>query len=134
MTIVLDSSVIIKWFKKAGEEKTDEADKYFKQCLNNKVTIAVPALLFYEFINIASSNKTIFESDWKESLEKLFSLPLEIYPLDVFSAKETYQISKQYDLTAYDATYLALASRLKTVLVTCDKELIKKGGSLVREL
>lgn len=133
-TIIVDASVVIKWFKKKGEEKTKEAEKYLQEFLERKIKIAVPALLFYEIVNIASFDTTVTSNHWQNIFEVLCAMPFEVYPPDKFLVKEIYEMAKTAKISAYDASYLTLAKRLETVLVTSDKELILKGKDLVKRL
>jgi len=58
----------------------------------------------------------------------LLSYGIELYPLEKEVAEEMVEIAIKKDITIYDAVYLALARKLKTVFYTADEDLIRKIG------
>lgn len=132
--IVLDASVVVKWFKKKNEQHSKQAETLLQNFLSGTVRVSIPTLLFTELVSIAAFDHTVSEEHWQEALVFLFSLTWHVYPPDQFFIKDTYQLAKGLGLSAYDATYLAVAKRCNAVVVTEDKELLAKGGNLVRAL
>lgn len=132
--IVLDASVVVKWFKKKNEQHSEQAEALLQSLLGAAVRVSIPTLLFTELVSIAAFDHTVSEEHWQEALVFLFSLSWHVYPPDQFLIKDTYQMAKGLGLSAYDATYLAVAKRCNAVVVTEDKELLVKGGNLVRAL
>lgn len=132
--IVLDASVAVKWFKKKNEQHTQQAEVLLQNLLDGTVRASIPTLLFTELVSVAAIDRSISEEHWQEALVFLFSLSWHVYPPDRFFTKDTYQLAKGLGLSAYDATYLAVAKRCSAVVVTEDKELLAKGGNLVRAL
>src|SRR6266542_4108549 len=51
-TIVVDTSVLIKWIKSRDEELVPEARKLLEQIEKRSLQVVVPALLLYEIGNI----------------------------------------------------------------------------------
>lgn len=133
-TVVLDSSVITKWFRSVGEEKTDQARVYRDQLEKDEISVVVPDLLYYEMINVAKNDKIGPQKYWEEAIEILFSFPFEICPLDREFSQEVLNLAKGLDISAYDACYLTLAKERNIILVTADRELLTKAPDLTKPL
>lgn len=131
---VLDSSIIIKWFRADGEEKVVEARNYLVKNLAGEITILVPDLLYYEIANIAKNDKIQSQDFWEDSLETLFSSSLEVSPPDSNFIKKAYKLAKDLNVSAYDASYLVLARDNGCLLVTPDRELLTNAPDLTTPL
>ena len=127
MSIVLDSSVIAKWFFK--EEQREEAINLRKLHKNGEIEINVPNLLLLEFGNIFLNKKVFAEKFFNESIDTLFSININFT-----EAKEilgsTFNLASKYNLSFYDATYIALAKNLKCDFITADKKLVEAVKTL----
>lgn len=134
MNLVLDSSVVIKWFKTKEEKNVLRARSYLRSLKDNKLTISVPDLIYYEIANIARGDRFYQNDFWEESLVSLFSLDWDLHVPDKEFCLDTLSLAKEISVSAYDATYLVLAKRLNTVLVTEDKELLTKAPNLTKPL
>lgn len=72
----------------------------------------------------------ILEADVRRALELVTLLNIDIAPgWNQFNLGEAIGLMKQYALTAYDASYLALALRRSLPLATLDKDLRKAALS-----
>ncbi len=49
-TLVMDSSVFIKWFSKDNEENLDKALSILNSLIDNNIVIACPELAIYELL------------------------------------------------------------------------------------
>ena len=124
--IVPDASVIVKWY--VNEIWTDESLVLRDRFLDGYIDIHVPSLLFYEVLNVLRFKEGFDLSLLPEVYNSLIGYgfhvhnPNEGYLLDALSAVYSSGI------TIYDATYIGLASYLKTKLITADERLIRKIG------
>jgi len=50
--VVLDTSVIVKWFFKDDEKNIKKADFILKQYLNNEIKIIIPGISAFELANV----------------------------------------------------------------------------------
>jgi len=121
---VADASIVAKWFLE--EDFSDKARQLRDSFVTGKMTISVPSLLFYETLN-ALWHSGLFR---KEELI-LAARALSKYGFDVWEPKgKTYEqsamLSSKYDISIYDASYVALALNLKATLYTADSEIIQK--------
>ena len=130
INLILDSSVIAKWFF-PNEEESDIALKIKEDFVNKKITISAPTLLFYEVNNIL---KTAVKSlrIKKEKAIRAYRGFLDL-GIIVYSSEEllenTLDKAMNLDLSSYDASYIILADYLKAPFFTADKKLLSKVKS-----
>ena len=132
--IVVDACVIVKWF--VDEEYSRAARLLRDSYVNGLIEIAVPALMPYEVLNALKYSGAYGEDELKEIAEVLEDYQFETYDLSGDLAKRTVEIAMRKGLTIYDASYVALAEKLNTVLYTADEKIIRKirDENLVRHI
>lgn len=123
MTFVLDASVTMAWFlNEPGPFLGDIVDRVVEE------GAVVPEFWALEVANVfqaAIRRRRTTESDRDAAFEQLRLLPIAIEKNDRESIwTDVVTLSSSHGLTAYDATYLELAVRLRLPLPTLDKELI----------
>jgi predicted nucleic acid-binding protein len=121
---ILDASVIIKWF--VIEEDSDKAIFLRNEFIQGKSQIAVPDLVLYEITNALSYNKNISIDKINMALEAIFDIELNIVTPTLSELKTAIFISKEFEVSIYDSTYLALASILDFQFITADEKFYKK--------
>lgn len=121
--IILDASVIIKWF--IDEEDGDKAILYLDYLQNNQITIIVPSLIFYELGNVLISKKASVDMAG-ETIAMLQNLGLEIADIGLQAFRKIYQNSLEYALSFYDAAYITLFQKENCEFVTADQKLFQK--------
>ncbi len=128
-TLILDSSVIAKWF--FSEENSTKALKIKDKFAENSISIAIPLLLYYEVNNILKTAVKSFRVDADEAKEVYGSfLQLNFVAYSSESILEnTLKIALDYDISAYDASYIALAEYLQIPFLTADRKLLNKISS-----
>jgi predicted nucleic acid-binding protein len=116
--IVLDASAAIEWLL-----QTRVGQRIEPRLFGEGETLHAPHLLDVEVAQVlrrfAAAGRITSERGW-EALEDLTDLAAVRYPHHVLLAR-IWQLRD--NLTAYDATYIALAEALGAVLVTCDARL-----------
>lgn len=130
MALVLDVSVAAKWFLQ------DERDAFAELILNRVATIGayVPALFRWEVQSVllgAERSGRIEPDDVNAALEALRDLPIIVdHPGERVFAGTELQLARYYDLTPYDAAYLALSASLRLPLATMDVALAHAAADL----
>ena len=127
--LILDSSVIAKWF--FPEENNSIALAIKDKFLSNSVSIVIPLLLFYEINNILKTSAQSFRIDAKEALEvyKAFlKLNFIVYSSEILMVK-TLENALKFNISSYDASYVALAEYLQIYFLTADQKLLNKVSS-----
>ncbi len=124
--IVTDASVVLKWYL-ADEEYGQKALHILDKYISNELDILAPSLLEYEVINgliIAKKRGRIQEKKLLLGIDGFASLELKLINLSLYYPKVIH-FCKVYDLSAYDASYLALADEENIPFVTADKGILK---------
>jgi len=130
--VVLDSSIIVKWFLK--ELYSEEAIKVRNDYVQRKISIAVPSLLIYEVLNALRYSGVYSEEELKEICLALNKYGFEIHDIEGDLKSKVVEIAYRHNITVYEASYVALAMKLKTVLYTADDELLEKFPKIARHI
>jgi predicted nucleic acid-binding protein len=123
---VLDTSVVIKWFHRKNEEDVDKALLLRQAYLEGALNVIVPDLMIYEFGNFLRHKSGLKAGDQLTSIRALWSLGMEIHPIDSILSERMVQLALRYGITAYDAVFVALSQSLSAPLVTADQMLHEK--------
>ena len=103
--IVVDSSVLIKWFKTRDEELLDEARTLPGEIEAQSVQVHVPALLLYEVGNLLLVKTRLGLAAWDKIVERLEELPLVVAPPATPLLKRAFRLAREFSLTFYDASF-----------------------------
>jgi predicted nucleic acid-binding protein len=117
--VVLDASVVAKWFRSTNERRVAEALGLRTAYGNGEVGVIAPSLLPLELINIAGRK-------WHWARAQLEALAHEIEELGFeFVEPDLRSVARltAAGLTAYDAAYVAIAEDHEIQLVTDDAQL-----------
>lgn len=114
--VVLDASVVLKWFRAEGERHLDPARSLRARFEAGRLAVLAPPLLRLEIVNVAGRRWQWGESALVELAVALDELGFE------FEEPELPRVAAwtARGLTAYDAAYVALAETRATPLITDD--------------
>ena len=118
--IVLDSSVVVKWFSK--ETKSDEALKILDSYIQGTAELIISEILICEVGNALRYKPDYDTAKWKIALAQLFNLSMNVIHLNENLTNRTGEIAYETKITFYDALPVALAENKKTVCITADEE------------
>ena len=132
MKLVIDASVLVKWF--VDEPGADRAAALRGEDL------AAPDLILVEVGNVLWKHQrrgVLASADYVDAVEALQAAPITLTPIaDLLLAAA--RIAVELDHPLYDCVYLALAMREGFPLVTDDQRLLKvaapRFGKFVRAL
>lgn len=128
--IIIDSSVALKWFLPKEEFLKQALD--IKQLFESRtISISIPILFFYEVNNILKNNvanERINHLDAPKMLQALMDLDFTIYSTSELFI-ETFKTAVEFNITSYDASYVALAKNLQIPFYTADTKLVKQVNS-----
>lgn len=136
--VVLDSSVILKWYL-ADEEHGQNALDLLFQYVSNELEILAPSLLEYEVVNglfIAQKRGRIKEEKLLTAIEGFIDLEIKLKSIFHFYSKIMYYC-KVFQRSVYDASYLAIADSEGIMMITSDPGLynaVKKDLDWVKWL
>lgn len=121
--LVVDASVVLKWQlddeQDVGDALTLRDDYLVREC----VALHAPTLLLYEVANglrMAARRARLSEHVERQAMANLVACRIELHPPD---AEDVLATARRLDLTAYDASYAALAVELGAELWTGDRRL-----------
>jgi predicted nucleic acid-binding protein len=124
MDIVLDASVVIKWFKDEDEEYVDSALSIQDRKRLGDIEIIVPDLLFLEVLNTFLTKKNFTKEDIAAIKESLIKMDMKVVYPESRLMEEIIGIAKKNKLTYYDALYIAVAGASDATLYTEDMEIV----------
>ena len=122
--LVTDTSVILKWYKE--EIYSEIAVKIKDKFVEGIHEIVVPDLILYELANAMRYDKGFGDDLIKQSIRQLVDLDIDITIPAEGLISESVDYARKYDISIYDAVYVALANQLDAMFVTADKKLFDK--------
>lgn len=128
MELVLDASVILKWF--FDEELSEKALQYRRQHLDGKALLVAPSLLIFEFVNALCTKPDVKLEAVLAAIDVLFLTGIRQHLPTEQLVKVGARLSKEHKISAYDAAYIALAQNLGCQFITADRNLYQKVKSL----
>lgn len=123
---VIDASVVTKCF--IIEDYSDKAMKVIDDHVKGYISLSAPSLIVYEIGNVFWKHPRISPEKAYAFIERFLDLQISLVNIwsDVELLKKACTLAKARALSFYNASYLSLAERDKTKLVTADKGLWNK--------
>jgi predicted nucleic acid-binding protein len=116
--VVLDASVVLKWFRAEGEPNVEAARALRAAFEAGTLIVYVPSLLKLEILNVAGRRWRWDEARLTDLVEALDEVGFQYS--DPKMADVTAWVAR--GLTAYEASYVALAEHEGIYLVTDDAQ------------
>jgi predicted nucleic acid-binding protein len=124
---VLDASVAVKWFHE--EDFTQEALKIRDALDKGRIEIIVPSIFPYEVINALRKPPNLFDKEQLMSASESLELRnLLGEKADKGDLNAVLELTFKYAVNPYDASYLLMAKRFKTRVITADRKLVQRLG------
>lgn len=125
---VVDASVVLSWLLK------DPISKPARQALDDHVNGSNPAvapeLLQYEVTNVLARGAGLPADAATAGYAHFLALEVHTLALGRPEYQRALQLALRFEITSYDASYLALAHSLGTRFVTGDRKLAKRVARL----
>jgi len=116
MRVVVDASVVVKWY--IPEKNHAEARRLRDDYLDGKHEPVAPHLLGFEVVNALRYSGHYEGERLVEASESISEYGVNLRPFgDCGSVAE---VADELDVSVYEASYVALASSLETVVFTAD--------------
>jgi predicted nucleic acid-binding protein len=122
---LLDSSVVLKWFRR-DEVWRDVALQLRQAYIEGRMVIYVPDLLTYEIANVLRYKPDLSQGQVQAALNSLYDMQIRIVKGSREVVKEAIHLAYFYDVTVYDAAFLAIAENLSVPFITADDKLSQK--------
>lgn len=124
--IVVDTSVLVKWFKTRDEDLVEEARALLDTVQTQILEVHVPALLLYELGNILLLKTRLGYAGLDDAIHRLEALPITVAPPAIPLLRRAARLGRELTLTFYDASFLALAAELDCPYITADSRLFER--------
>ncbi len=118
--VVLDASVVMKWFKPEDETSVSEARLLRQEYEAGTLRLAAPFLLPFEVLNALARRWRWGTEDLGATASALDELAVDYVQPDLVAV--TGWVGR--GLSAYDAAYLAVAEQERAPLITADERLL----------
>lgn len=129
-TLVIDTSVFIKWLNQDNEKDIDKADQILQEVRAGKTELIVPELIKYEIGNVLLKGKQLMPEQAYISLGTAYSLPMTFVTESEQQAKDTYSLAYDLGISYYDASFISLAKQYNATLVTDNMKHQGKDASI----
>ncbi len=122
--IVIDTSVIIKWFFSDNEENTEAAHIILKKFLHSEIGVIAPELALFELTNAVKSKIRSGKNDiiGSEIIDRIYNLGI-VFRVTKPVLKEAFDTALVIDESVYDCIFIATAGHFKAKFITDDKRL-----------
>ncbi|MCL4386243.1 MAG: type II toxin-antitoxin system VapC family toxin [Cyanobacteria bacterium] len=123
--IILDTSVIIKWFFEEDEENVKTANLILNKYHNNEIQIIAPEIALFEISNVIKNriNNLEDKNTGAEIIDKIFNLGIIFYVTKEI-LKNAFNIAIDINESVYDCIFIAVAEHFKSKFITDDKKLL----------
>lgn len=128
--VVLDASVVLKWFGPPDEVLAAQARMLRGRYEQGDLLVTVPSLLFLELLNVAGRRWGWDEAALHELAESLQTLGFDVGEAEL----DTVAAWVARGLTAYDAAYVALAEARGVRLISDDDQILEVAASIASPL
>lgn len=132
MILVLDSSVLVKWFKQ--EQGTEKALQIREAYINEEIEVAIPDLVYYELSNVLRYDESLNKKQVQKAIQSLRGMEFQVIaPFEEYN-DDMIEESIQKDITIYDSAFYTLSKLLDAEMITSDQELASKTPPNVKLL
>lgn len=132
-SIVIDSSVAVKWFKEPTESGAAEAFSLLGAHRDGDVLLAAPTHLILEVLNALRLSPISADELVQVALE-LERFAIAWVDITTSLASNAARVAREHGLTIYDATFVATALMLDAELVTDDQAILRTNACRMRAL
>jgi len=125
--LLIDTSVLIKWFHAEGETDVGEARALRSAHVSGEVEAHIIDLALYEVGNVLLRALRWNAADTAAQLDDLVAIVGPPLVPDALVLRQASYLAEQHGLSFYDASWAAAAQELRIPLVTADRRLIAAG-------
>jgi predicted nucleic acid-binding protein len=126
-TLLVDTSVLVKWFHSEGESELAEARSIRDATQIGEIHTRVIDLALYEMGNVLLRALRWGASDVADQLEDLVLICGPPLAMAAQWLRRAAELGERHQLTFYDAAWAAAAEALDVALVSTDAQLLTAG-------
>jgi len=131
--LIVDTSVVIKWFFQDNEKNTFNASIILNEYLNNKIRIVIPELSVYELANVLKSKIQKYESDQLDIIDRVYKMGILFY-IKKEVLKSAVKMAIDINESVYDCIFLATAEYFMGRFITDDEVLFRNYINYKRKI
>jgi predicted nucleic acid-binding protein len=124
MGLIVDTSAFVKLFY--SEKNSDKMDSLMQLLIKNGERILSMDLILYELGQIVLRKHKMGVIMARDFPQRLSAMTVNVLFPDDAILSSAMDISREFDTSFYDATYIAVSQKMDLPIVTEDQELIKK--------
>jgi predicted nucleic acid-binding protein len=94
--------------------------------MEGRMVIYVPDLLPYEIANVLRFKPDLSQEQVQAALNSLYDMQIRIVKGSRQAIKEAIHLAYLYDVTVYDAAFVAIAENVNAPFITADDKLSQK--------
>lgn len=128
--VVLDTSVVLKWFLKKDEPYRENALQILNDMTAGPREALIPDLLLYEVGNRLRVDEDTKLPQRADYLLSLWDLPFLIIPIKKSLIHLALEYADRHQITYYDALFVVTAFTTDCTLYTADEKLLQKVSAL----
>jgi len=121
--LILDTSVIVKWFFKDEERNKGKADIILNKYMDNEIVLIIPELSVFELANVLKNKIKKYRVEQKDIIDRLYKMGIIFY-IDKEILKNAVNIAIDINESVYDCIFLATAEYFNGIFVTDDNRLL----------
>jgi predicted nucleic acid-binding protein len=121
--IVIDASVAVKFF--LDEEYSATALSIRDSFIDGNETIAVPSIFAYEVLNALRYSNDFSSAELESAGSAILDYGFSVHEMNSTFGRNMANAAKRYNISIYDASYVALASMLRSTMYTSNKKLVE---------
>jgi len=124
--LILDTSVVLEWFREKGEADVAEARKLREAFLRRRCALGAPDLLLIEIANALTAGHRASPAEVSETIKTILEIGLQLFELQFQTLVKAIELASTYGVTVYDSCFLAVAIESGGLLVTADEAFLRK--------
>lgn len=129
--LVLDASVILKWYLESPNEKNREE----ALALRNSHVKGIIKLVIPEYATLEIANSLKYNGLKKllilDAISALYNIKLQKIQSNPKLLQQSIELSDKCNITIYDSYYLALVEKLNCYFVTADEVLVRRTKKIL---
>lgn len=122
--LLVDTSVVIKWFGVVTEDEVRESRALQDAHVDGLATVGLLDLALYELSNVLIRRRRWSVTDASDQLQDLLILLGPPVCLDAAWLSDALALAEEHGLSGYDAHWAAAARHLGVPLVSADRQLL----------
>ena len=130
--LILDTSVVLKWFLEKGEADLVEARRIREAFLSGRCALGAPDLLLIEVANALTAGHRASPKEVSETIATILEIGIQLFEIQFAALVKAVEIASTYGLAVYDTYFLAVAIEAGGLLVTADEVVLRKIKTHVR--